>query len=72
MNEIRKGKSFQVGVFTITPVEQLQINSYNIANGISISSALEPLGVLVSSQDEEWGIDIVGNRVAVEELLGSR
>ena len=71
MNEIRKGKVIQMGDYTITPIEQVVIGSSFNDYGLLITVTNEPLGIIVELNKTQWAIDINGQEVSVEDLMGA-
>jgi hypothetical protein len=71
MHKIRRGITLQIANYSITPVEQICVNTNAKVHGFFHYVSYEPLGIIIESNKTQWALDIKGKSISIEELLAS-
>jgi hypothetical protein len=71
MKEARVGIPTTVGKITIIPLEAVGIHHDSSAGRLFICVSKEPIGIVISSPQGKWAINIHGQQVSLEHYIQS-
>lgn len=66
MKESRAGKPITIGKFTVVPLEETRTHRATGGRGLSVFVTRKPIGVIVSSPEGSWALDMDGAQVPLE------
>ena len=69
MEEVHVGRPVPVSGITIIPLEKVTVSHSNKKGRLSVYVSKEPVGVVVSSPQRKWAIDISGTQMPLETYI---
>ncbi len=69
MKKKRLCKKIALAGMTITVVEEMTVSGHPSQHGMSIYASCEPLGIIIESVENRWGLDINGEAVNPDALF---
>jgi len=69
MKELRAGSPFTIGEISIVPLEKVHIHHNSNEGRFSIYVSKEPIGIVISSPQGKWALDIYGDQISVETYI---
>ena len=68
MRESRAGNPIVIGEFTVVPLEETHTHHASGGRGLAVFVTRKPVGVVVSSPEGRWALDMDGAQVPVESF----
>lgn len=69
MKEVRAGRPIIVGEVTIIPLERVSVYHSGEKGRLLVRISKEPVGIVVSSPQGKWAVDIYGGQVPPETYI---
>ena len=69
MSEVRVGEPVVIGEVTIVPLERVSVYRDSGKNRLSVYISKEPVGVMISSPEGKWAVDIYGEQMPLEAYI---
>ena len=69
MKEVHVGRPIIVGETTIIPLERVRVSHSTEKGGLSAYISKEPIGIVISTPQGKWAVDICGGQVTLEAYI---